>query len=569
MILASSAAIAAYRASGGWGDETVYDVFRANVRRHPDAEAVVDPPNRADFTDGAPARLSWAALSERADRLATALLEAGIGKDDFVCIQLPTIHEILVAYMAVLRIGAIATPVPPQYRAHELTHVLGHCKARAVITCTRIGKWPHAEMALSLEAAVPSLAHVFAFGAVVPPGAVALDAAMATPADYAALAAQEARAAATADDIAFLLWTSGSEAQPKPVPRSHNNVLANRTMMSEAAGLAIGARILAPRLMNTTGGITGAMLPWLDRAATLVLHQPFRLDLFIGQIRDEAIDFTSCPPGVLHDLLKRDDLSREANFPRLRHVSSGSAALAEWVLREFNERFGIEVMNFYGSSEGASLAAIGRDIPDPAQRARFFPRYGDRRFSWHATPSRHMETKLVDLATGARIEAPGVPGEICFRGPNVFPGYFAAPELTARGFDDEGFYHSGDIFEIAGDDGRYYRFVGRAKDIIVRGGMNISAEELDTLLSEHPKIREVAVVGYPDEKLGEKVCAAVVPVDGAAVTLEEIAAFLRDEKQVAIFKLPQRLVTVDKLPRTAAGKIVRVRLRELVQAAPA
>ncbi|HVV92503.1 MAG TPA: class I adenylate-forming enzyme family protein [Hyphomicrobiales bacterium] len=564
MILAPAETIAAYRAGRGWGSETVYDVFRANVARYPGDEAVVDPPNRAEFTDGEPQRLNWSALAEKVDRLAAVLTEAGVGRDDFVCIQLPTTHEILVAYMAVLRVGAIATPVAMQYRAHELTYILRHCRACAFVTCARIGRWPHAEMALALREAVPSLRHVLAFGAAVPPGAIALDAALASPKDTAVAEP----AAVTADDIAILLWTSGSEAEPKPVPRSHNNILANRAMMSEAADLGHDSRILAPRLMNTTGGITGAMLPWLDRGATLVLHQPFRLDVFLAQIRDEAIDFTSCPPGVLHDLLGRDDLRREIDFPRLRYISSGSAALAESVLRGFADRFGVEVMNFYGSSEGASLAAIAKDIPDPAKRARFFPRYGDRRFTWHATPARHMETKLVDPASGERIETPGVVGEICFRGPNVFPGYFEAPELTARAVDAEGFYHSGDLFEIAGKDGEYYRFVGRAKDIIVRGGMNISAEELDTLLGDHPGIREVAVVGYPDDKLGEKVCAAVVPKDGREVTLVEIAAFLRNEKQVAVFKLPQRIVTVEALPRTASGKIARARLRALVGTLP-
>jgi acyl-CoA synthetase (AMP-forming)/AMP-acid ligase II len=568
MILAPASQIADYTERGWWGTETLHAIFAERVRRHADRLAVVDPPNRLAFTDGDPLRLSWREIGDKTDRLATRLIELGFRKDDFLCVQLPTVHEYLVVYLACTRLGIVVSPVPFAYREHELSHVCRHVEAKGFLTCRNIGGFAHADMALALKRSVPSLNHVLAFGDRVPAGAIALDRELSRPADLALIEARAERDALTANDIAFVLWTSGTEAQPKPVPRSHNNCMGVRTLMTEAAGLAEGCHILAPRLMNTTGGITGALLPWLDRGATLVLHQPFKLDIFLRQLRDEAIDFASCPPGILHDLLKRGDLVKERDFPRLTHVSSGSAALPEWVVREFHERFGIDILNFYGSSEGASLSATSLDLPDAATRAKYFPRFGDPRYRWRLTTARTMDTKLVDVATGKPIDEPGVAGELCFRGANVFSGYFRMPEATQRTFDAEGFYHTGDLFEIAGEDGRYFRFVGRAKEIIVRGGMNISAEEIEGLLSEHPALLEAAVVGFPDERLGEKVCAVVVPRADAALSLDDIAGYLRDTKKVAVYKLPQRLVVLDRLPRSPAGKVMKAQLRELVRAEP-
>lgn len=569
MILAAENQIRDYTARGWWGRDTLYGLFADRVRRHPERLAIVDPPNRAAFTGGAPRRLTWGEVGDKTDRLTARLIELGFGKDDFICVQLPTIHEYFPVYLACWRLGIVVSPVPFAYRHHELRHVCSHLGATGFLTCASIGATAHAEMALALQREVPSLRHVLALGDPVPAGAIALDAALERPADLALIRATEKRAAVSANDIAIMLWTSGTEAQPKPVPRSHNNCLGVRTLMTEAANLTEGCRILAPRLMNTTGGITGALLPWLDRGATLVLHQPFKLAVFLEQMRDEAVAFASCPPGILHDLLKRGDLLKERDFPALTHVSSGSAALPEWVMREFHDRFGVEILNFYGSSEGASLSATSLDLPDPAIRARYFPRFGDGRHRWRLGSAKAIESKLVDVATGSPIEDTDQPGELCFRGPNVFPGYYRLPDVTRRTFDAEGFYHTGDLFEIAGDDRQYFRFIGRAKDIIVRGGMNISAEEIETLLSEHPTIQEVAVVGYPDARLGEKVCAVAVPRDGAAVVLDDIVAYLRDDKKVAVYKLPQRLELIERLPRSPAGKILKSQLRELVRAEPA
>ena len=183
-------------------------------------------------------------------------------------------------------------------------------------------------------------------------------------------------------------------------------------------------------------------------------------------------------------------------------------------------------------------------------------------FNWRAINASKISTRLVDLDSGQDILTPGRAGELRFKGPTIFSGYYNAPELTAHAFDEQGYYRTGDLFEIAGDRHQYYRFAGRHKDIVIRGGMNISSEEVEGLLLAHPKVREAAVIGVPDLVLGERVCAVIAPQPGQSLELPELVAFLRDQQEVAAFKWPERLVLVDHLPRNPLGKVLKRELRQ-------
>jgi non-ribosomal peptide synthetase component E (peptide arylation enzyme) len=173
-----------------------------------------------------------------------------------------------------------------------------------------------------------------------------------------------------------------------------------------------------------------------------------------------------------------------------------------------------------------------------------------------------IETRLVDPLTNEVIEQPRQPGELRISGAATFVGYYRQPELNVAAFDGEGFFRTGDLFEIGGEKNELYRFVGRLKDIIIRGGVNISAEELETLLLEHPAVAEAAVIGYPDATLGEKLCAVLAPKkDVEPPTLASVVDFLRNDKRVAAFKLPERLELVAALPRNPMGKVQKSELR--------
>ena len=364
-----------------------------------------------------------------------------------------------------------------------------------------------------------------------------------------------------ANDIFTICWTSGTEGVPKGVPRSHNEWLAIPENIILSGGLQPGCHLLNAFPLVNMAGIAGQFLPWLQTGAKLVMHHPFSLPVFLDQVRDEQIDYTVAAPAILATLAQNPDLMRGIPGSRLRAIGSGGGPLAEWTVKVFTERYGIDVINYFGTNEGASLTASTLDLPDPALRASYFPRFGVEGFEWKLPVAKRVFTRLVDADTGEDIDTPGRPGELRVKGPAVFQGYFRSPEMTARAFDESSYYRTGDLFEIAGGRNELYKFVGRLKDIIVRGGFNISSEELEALLLAHPDVREAAIVGYPDDTLGERVCAVIVPKPGATLDLAALTGFLRNEKKVAAFKLPERLLVLDSLPRNPVGKVLKGELR--------
>lgn len=569
MRLVPEARIREYTEKGWWGDKTLWDYFVERCAEHPQRQALVDAPNRGDFMHGEPQSLTWEQAAQAVDRYCRALLDAGLRQDDIVIVQMPNCVELSLIYLACLRLGIVVSPVPIQYRNHELEQIAAIAGARAAITCTRIGRGTHphaaAELFLQLAARPDStLEIVLALGDAVPQDAVGLDAATATPcteADLKRVRAAETAAAVSANDVFTVCWTSGTEAFPKGVPRSHNEWLIIGPSIIESAELQPGLRLLNPFPMINMGGISTAFVTWLLLGTTLIQHQPFNLEVFLRQLRDERVDYTVAPPAILNMLLQNDHLLEGIDFSRLRRIGSGSAPLSEWMVSTFAERYGVDIVNYFGSNEGAALSSSHRDIPDPVMRSQYFVRAGVEGYTWSTSTSRKIRTRLVDPETGDDIAEPGRPGELRVSGPTIFSAYLNAPEATARAFDELGYYRSGDLFEIAGDRKQYYRYVGRAKDVVIRGGMNISSEEVENLLLSCPGIREAAVVGVPDETLGEKVCACVVFKEDARPGLNAIKTFLQREKQVAVYKLPEYLLQFDELPRNPVGKLLKRELR--------
>ncbi len=576
MILASAERIARYTERGWWGRKTLHAGFAEVAARHPDREAVVDPANRESLTDGQPRRLSYAQLAAEVDDMAVRLHRWGLRRDDILIVQLVNSVEQYVVYLAGLKLGVIISPVPVQYREHELEQILALTKARAVVTATRVLKHAGAAMWVELAARHPTLERVLAFGRIVPNGAIALDrdrAVAADPGDGPRRLKAEAdwradleavnhtSAAISANDIATLCWTSGTQAAPKGVPRSHNEWWIVVPSLVEAASLTQGVRLLNPFPFVNMAGLSGCFASWIGLEATVIQHHPFHLDLFLSQLRTERIDYTVAPPAILTQMLQQPQLLTGIDFSRLSRIGSGSAPLSEWMVQGWAD-LGVDIINYFGSNEGGALTGSPLDIPEPAMRARFFARAGTpERFSRISTANK-VQVRLVDTETDQEITQPGVPGEMRISGPTIFSGYYGNPEATEHAFDAQGYFRSGDLFEIAGERNQFLKFVGRYKDIIVRGGMNISAVEIESLLLACPGVRDVAVVGAPDPVLGERVCACVVPVAGSVVDLASITSWLRNERHVAAYKMPERLMLLPELPRNPVGKVLKRTLRE-------
>ena len=568
-----------YRKSGIFKDETFVDLLRKSFEQHPGREALIDAANSADFFGAAPRRLTYAQAWAEARSLAAMLLRHGLRKDDVLGVQLPNGNELVLTYFACAMLGVMLTPAPMQYRDHELSHILDHTKARAMMTfvypgsdaallrCERLAqelgaKSGQTPLIMAWYPAAASYEDALAQSAGHPH--VPLTPNCATEQDLAALDAYMADNPVDADATFTLCWTSGTEGLPKGVPRSHNQWMIAAHTIVEAVHLQPGARLLNPFPLTNPGSLTGMVVPWLLTGGTLVQHQPFDLQVFLKQIKDEAIDYTCASPALLASLLQNETLTQGIDWSRLKRISSGASPLSEWLVRGFAERFGVEIINCYGSSEGAALYSCALDVPDPALRAQFFPRIGAPGQKWALSISNWMETRLVDTDTGEVVTEAGKQGELRVKGPNLFGGYYNAPELNDAAFDADGYYRTGDTFEIAGDKAQFYKFVGRSKDIVIRGGFNISAAEIEMLIQGHPKVHEVAIIGEPDPRLGERMCAVVVPAPGATLELAELNAYLKDEVRIAAYKLPERLVLVGSLPRNAMGKVIKRQLREEV-----
>lgn len=560
MILSRAELIEAYTGKGWWGTETILDLFLKNWAATPDALAVVDPPNRAGFTSGEPLRLTYSDLKTAAERLAAAFAADGLVKDDIIMVQLPNVAELAVVYLAAVHLGIIVSPLPVQYRTHELKQVMGLAQPKGLVTTNNFAGFDYLPMAAKLAADLPSLTLLYGVGENLPEGVRSLgdilaDGSLAPP----------PRAAVDANDIFTICWTSGTEADPKGVPRSHNHWIWIAYASVDGCEFEPGHILLNPFPMINMAGIGGMFVPWLITGGKLVMHQPFDLQVYLGQMMMEKVNYTVAPPALLNMLLMRPEVLAKVDFSAIKNIGSGSAPLSPWMVSKWQNEYHIPVINIFGSNEGASFTSGMQEFPDPEMRAQLFPRFGVPGFEWSSRVAGQMQTKLVG-GDGETITEAGVPGEMAIKGPGIFPGYYHRPDLTEKAFDADGYFYTGDLFQIdgEGDNLNGYRFVGRAKDIIIRGGVNISAEEIEGLIQGHPKVAEVAVVGYPDERLGEKSCAVVVPRPEMTPTLEEIVDFL-NEKDVAVYKLPERLEIVEALPRNPVGKVLKRDIRQMVR----
>lgn len=548
--------------AGWWGKDTLCSLLDDVLEKTPDRTALVDAPNRSSLVAGAAARLSYREVAKRADSISAVMHASGIRANDIVVVQLPNIVELPILYLALARLGAIASPVPVQYGRHELAEIRTSLDASAYVSVARFKD----EHFMADRVGVFSGCTLFALASDVDTDSDVIDLQRFDLADDDCANYDAYRKGFTPDanDVLTICWTSGTTGTPKGVPRSHNHWWATSIGSGDLAELRDADVLLNPFPLVNMGGIGGFLFNWLKCSGSLVLHHPMDLPVFLKQISDESVNYTIAPPALLNMLLQNRQLLDSLDLSALRSIGSGSAPLSPWMVQGYEKDYGIHIMNNFGSNEGMCLVSGPKEVPDPTLRGELFPRFGFGGFTWKNRIADMFVAKIIDVDTGEEILAPGVAGEMLMKGPTVFDGYWNSPEANAGVFSEDGFFHTGDMFEIAGagEQQKYYRFVGRHKDIISRGGMKISPSELDNLLTGHEKIADAAVVGVADKILGERVAVAVVPKPEESVTLGEIIAFLKD-KDIAVFKLPEMLKVCTTLPRNPIGKVLRHELAPL------
>ena len=559
MILTKKNRIDDFTKRGWWGEETLYSLFQDAVTSSGDQEALVDPENRADITGDAPKRLSFNEIDKTVERYASIFFEQGLRKDDIALIQLPNVVELPMVYLALSKLGIICSPIPMQYGAYEINSIIAETNPKAFISIQTFNNNAHAEQFSSaftngeIKLALGEIENFIDLHNYNP---------VSDAYESQQLYAQDNPI--TANDIFTICWTSGTTGTPKGVPRSHNLWLP----MAKAAGYVSeteeGDTLLNPFPMINMASIGGFLFNWLLCKGKLIQHHPFDLNVFLNQIASEDVKYTIAPPAIMNMLLNNPAILDQQDLSSLRCIGCGGAPLSEWMVESFQNTYNLTVQNIFGSNEGATLLSARNEIEDPHLRAQYFPRFGVDGLDWSNPVSKLVKTKLISVETNKEINEPGQPGELLISGATVFDGYWNAPEANAEVFDEDGFFRTGDLFEISPEDTekKFYKFCGRCKDLIIRGGMNISPEELDNLLSSHHKMLEVAVTGYDDDILGEKVGVVAVVAEGDTISLDEIIDFLKD-KQIAKYKMPEDLRVIDVLPKNPVGKVLRRELKDL------
>ena len=521
---------AAYRQQGLWGDASLADYWQQTARAMPDKIAVVDN-HGASYT--------YSALDHAASCLANWMLAKGIESGDRIAFQLPGWCEFTVIYLACLKIGAVSVPLLPTWREAELVWVLNKCQAKMFFAPTLFKQTRPVDLILPLQNQLPQLQQIVGVDKLAPAtSSLSLSQIIAdnTPLTTAITV--------HGDELAAVLFTSGTEGLPKGVMLTHNNILASERAYCARLNLNWQDVFMMPApLGHATGFLHGVTAPFLIGARSVLLDI-FTPDACLALLEQQRCTCMLGATPFVYDLLNVLE-KQPADLSALRFFLCGGTTIPKKVARECQQR-GIKLLSVYGSTESSPHAVVNLDDPLP----RFMHTDG------YAAAG--VEIKVVDDAR--KTLPPGCEGEEASRGPNVFMGYFDEPELTARALDEEGWYYSGDLCRM--DEAGYIKITGRKKDIIVRGGENISSREVEDILLQHPKIHDACVVAMPDERLGERSCAYVVlKAPHHSLSLEEVVAFF-SRKRVAKYKYPEHIVVIEKLPRTASGKIQKFLLRK-------
>ncbi|EEV7017658.1 medium-chain fatty-acid--CoA ligase [Escherichia coli] len=521
---------AAYRQQGLWGDASLADYWQQTARAMPDKIAVVD--NHG-------ASYNYSALDHAASCLANWMLAKGIESGDRIAFQLPGWCEFTVIYLACLKIGAVSVPLLPSWREAELVWVLNKCQAKMFFAPTLFKQTRPVDLILPLQNQLPQLQQIVGVDKLAPAtSSLSLSQIIAdnTPLTTAITT--------HGDELAAVLFTSGTEGLPKGVMLTHNNILASERAYCARLNLTWqDVFMMSAPLGHATGFLHGVTAPFLIGARSVLLDI-FTPDACLALLEQQRCTCMLGATPFVYDLLNVLE-KQPADLSALRFFLCGGTTIPKKVAREC-QQLGIKLLSVYGSTESSPHAVVNLD--DPLSRFMHTDGYA----------AAGVEIKVVDDAR--KTLPPGCEGEEASRGPNVFMGYFDEPELTARALDEEGWYYSGDLCRM--DEAGYIKITGRKKDIIVRGGENISSREVEDILLQHPKIHDACVVAMPDERLGERSCAYVVlKAPHHSLSLEEVVAFF-SRKRVAKYKYPEHIVVIEKLPRTASGKIQKFLLRK-------
>jgi cyclohexanecarboxylate-CoA ligase len=528
-----------FREAGYWLDKTVDQLLSEAIARTPDKISIVA--DRADREQAL--RLTYRELGNLVDRAASSLNRLGVGPRDVVTVQLPNWWEFVVTALACSKMGAVFNPVMPILRERELLYVLNFCESKVFIVPKVYRGFDYAAMAEGMRGELHHLKHL-----------IVVDGDGDPSFERSVLSAEPGRQstkspslppAMGSDDMAVVMFTSGTTGEPKGVIHTSNSLVGCTKALTQRFGLHDNEVLLVASPVAHMTGYAAVVMLSIYLGGTMVLQDVWEPKHGVSLMVREGVTYTAASTPFLNDIC--DVVAAGAPRPAsLRSFLCAGATIPPVLIERAARDVGIHACSLWGMTE--SLAST---LTEPSRAAEKSPTTDGR-------PLEGMEVRIVDF-DGKPVPT-GQSGRLLVRGCQMFTGYYKKPELKT--FDAEGWFDSGDLAYM--DDEGYIRISGRVKDVLIRGGENVPVVEIENLLYKHPAVAAVAVVGYPDARLGERGCAFIVPKPGNTIDLAAMQAYLAECKMAKQF-WPERVELVADLPRTASGKIQKFKLKEVAQ----
>jgi cyclohexanecarboxylate-CoA ligase len=532
-------AIDRHTASGAYPNRLLNDFVDEWAKESPLKTAIVDARSRYGYQE----------LRARADTAALGFLDCGIRRGDVVTVQLPNWNEFIIIALALERIGAVINPVAPIFRQRELKSILRLAQSRAVVMPASFRGFDYPAMYAELGGDFPALATRVVIGEGVPRGFLDWHELLDRGADREALRAELDLFRPDPNDVIELMFTSGTTGEPKGVMHTANTISAGADPIRRMLGVSPSDVFhMASTLGHQTGFLYG-MQATLRSGARLVLQETWDPVHFVKLVDAERITCSMGATPFLADMLGAPNLA-DHDTSSLRVFICGGAPIPRPLAETAVERLSCRLVPVWGMTEMGIVTLVSPHHP----AAKIATSDG--------TPYPGAEVAVRgDDGEAAPV---GVEGELLTRTPAMFAGYSQGRAFTARFFDPEGWFSTGD--RATADTDGFIRITGRSKDLIIRGGENVPVKEIEDVLIRHPAVRNVALVAVPHPRLGEVGCACVVPDGSTRPSLNELCAFL-GERQVTRQFWPEQLLVLDALPLTASGKVQKFLLREMAAAA--
>ena len=525
---------------GFWLNKTIIGSLRNAVKQNPEKIALVSFRTETKQVIS----LSYQNIWERMNKIALGLKQLGVAKNDVVSCQLPNWWEFTLLYLACSRIGAVLNPLMPIFRERELEFMLKHGESKVFVVPSKFKGFDHEQLANTLKSKISTLEHVIVidgqgqnnFNALLLNHGLELDSHAIAELDQFEV---------SADDITQLIFTSGTTGEPKGVMHTANTLYANIVPYAQRLELDHNDVVLmASPMAHQTGFMYGLIMP-IELNAQVILQDIWDVQVAIDLIHQYQVSFTMASTPFLNDL--SNSVAEHKDYvSTLKTFLCAGAPIPGPLVQKAREALGVKVISAWGMTECGAITTTLLSDDD------------ERSFNTDGIALTGVEIKVVDK-TGA-IKPVNEAGRLMIRSCSSFGGYLKRPQLNDT--DAEDWFDTGDI--AYQDDQGYIRICGRKKDVIIRGGENIPVAEIESLLYKHPDIAMVALVAYPDERLGERACA-IVKLKDSAQTLElaHLIEFLKSH-HLAMQYLPEKLEVWDEIPMTPSGKIQKFKLREIL-----